>query len=102
MTDRAPAEAFHPSEFIREEMDARGWVVHDLALFMGGDYAANYLAMDLYLKIGPEQPGIRLGGVEVALARAFDVDAAFFSNLEYAWLNHVARTDGETLKETKP
>ena len=33
-TKRIPAEAFHPSVFIREEMAARGWTVDDLAIRM--------------------------------------------------------------------
>lgn len=28
---RVPAEAFHPGEFIREEMAARGWTIEELS-----------------------------------------------------------------------
>ena len=34
MPDPIPAEAFPPSDFIREEMEARGWSKRDLARHM--------------------------------------------------------------------
>jgi hypothetical protein len=50
---RTPAEAFHPSEFITEEMEARGWDRDELARRMGGGFAVTRLALDLYLDVGP-------------------------------------------------
>ncbi|MFH1747710.1 MAG: HigA family addiction module antitoxin [Planctomycetota bacterium] len=35
MTDRVPAEVFAPGEFLREELDARGWTQGDLAEILG-------------------------------------------------------------------
>jgi HTH-type transcriptional regulator / antitoxin HigA len=32
---RTPAEIFAPSEFIRDELEARGWTQEDLAQIMG-------------------------------------------------------------------
>jgi HTH-type transcriptional regulator / antitoxin HigA len=34
MPKRTPAEVFPPSEFIREELEARGWTVGELARIM--------------------------------------------------------------------
>ena len=34
MNDRIPAQVFPPGEFIKEEMDARGWTQHELAEIM--------------------------------------------------------------------
>ncbi|MCK4340252.1 MAG: HigA family addiction module antidote protein [Phycisphaerae bacterium] len=35
MTERVPAEVFAPGEFLREELDARGWTQGDLAEILG-------------------------------------------------------------------
>jgi HTH-type transcriptional regulator/antitoxin HigA len=35
MLKRVPAEVFPPGEFIREELEARGWTQDDLAQIMG-------------------------------------------------------------------
>lgn len=87
MNERIPAEAWHPSIYILEELDARGWSIADLAKRMPGDFAVNNLAMETYLLIGPGEPKLRIGDT-AGLAQAFDVDAALFTNLENAWLNH--------------
>ncbi len=47
------AEAFHPSIYIKEELEARGWDVDDLAKRMPGNYGINHLAIDMYLECGP-------------------------------------------------
>lgn len=64
----------HPGHYIREELDARGWSVADLATASG-------LGETLVLCI-------TLGEIRVdaclskALAKAFNVDADLFSNLQ--------------------
>lgn len=83
-TTRAPAEVFHPSIFIQEEMDARGWDRCELARRMGGDYRQRRLEIDLYFEVGPAEPNLLIGDAE-DLARAFGVSAEFFRNLEAAW-----------------
>jgi hypothetical protein len=80
----APAEVFHPSVFIREEMRARRWSRATLARHMPGDYIVNRLAIDLYLEIGPREPNLRLD--PEYFAGAFGVAPEFFRNLEAAWL----------------
>lgn len=88
MTERIPAEAFHPSEFIKDELEARGWSLADLVKRMPGDYGINYVALDFYLSVGPDEPGLRMGD-NTGIAQAFgDVDPQYFTNLERAWLDH--------------
>lgn len=84
-THRRPAEVFHPSVFIREEMRARRWSRRKLAERMGGNVAVNMLSIDLYFDVGPKEPNLRIGDGE-NFARALGVRAEFFRNLETAWL----------------
>ena len=80
-----PAEVFHPSEFILEEMAARGWELDDLAARMGGDPGRNELVAGLYLTC--RLPGLRIGDkTAAAFGRAFGVEPQLFLNLEAAWL----------------
>jgi hypothetical protein len=83
--DRAPAEVFHPSVFILEEMEARGWDQWELSRRMGGDAQINYVGLEFYFEIGPIEPDLRLGDGE-DFARAFGTSAEFWRNLEDAWL----------------
>lgn len=84
---RAIAEAFHPSQYIRDELEARGWSLDDLALRMGGDFGVNRLALDFYFELGPTEPDMRIGLQSAAqLGIAFSVSPALFLNLEKAWL----------------
>ena len=89
MSERTPAECWHPSVFIQEEMDARGWDRDELARRMGGDFGDVRIGLDFYFEIGPETPDLRIGDGE-DFARAFGVDAEFFLALEAAWLKYVA------------
>lgn len=82
------AEAFHPSIYIREELEARGWSVGDLAKRMPGDYGINHLAIDMYLECGPDEPTMKMGEMGPEISRAFGVSDQFFPNLEAAWLGH--------------
>lgn len=87
---RKPVEAVHPSAFIKDEMDARGWTIGDVASRMPGDYGVNHLAIDMYLELGRDEPMLRIGKMSAELAQAFGVDADLFANLERAWLEHPA------------
>ena len=84
---RRPAEVFHPSEFILDEMKARGWSRDDLALRMGGDFGIARLSLDFYLDVGPTEPDLRIGSEgATGFAAAFGTDPDYFLNLEKSWL----------------
>lgn len=75
MPTRIPAEVFPPGEFIRDELDARGWTQGDLAQIMGRP-----LQLVNELIAGKKQitPETALG-----LAKAFgDDDALYWMNLD--------------------
>ncbi len=90
---RIPAEAFHPSVFIKDELRARRWSKAKLAARMGGDTAINLLALDMYFIVGPGEPGCRLGDMVFQLGAAFGVSPAYFRNLEKAWLKRISRSE---------
>lgn len=92
------AEAFHPSIYIKDELEARGWSIDDLAKAMPGDYGINHTALDFYLEIGPDNPTMHLGDLAIEVSRAFGVDDSLFPNLERAWLEHPT-TKAAALKE---
>lgn len=75
---------FHPSVFILEEMEARGWTLGDLTMRMDGDPHLNRVALDLYLNVGPDDPDLLIGDGE-DLARAFGTSAEFWRRLEAGW-----------------
>jgi plasmid maintenance system antidote protein VapI len=87
---RKPAECFHPSVFIKEEMEARGWSMDDLALRMAeGDvrkFGVERLALDIYFEVGPTEPNLIIGDDSARmLAAVFDVNPEFFLNLQKSW-----------------
>jgi len=74
----------HPGYYIREEMEARGWLQRDLAFILGcSEQALN--------RILQEKQGIS-PDMAKALAEAFDVPAEFFANLQQAYDLSRART----------
>jgi plasmid maintenance system antidote protein VapI len=85
----------HPSAFIREEMNARGWTRWQLARRMGGDYIINLLCIDLYFEVGPATTNMRFGDMADSFALAFDVSPDYFRNLETLWLAERARARRE-------
>lgn len=78
----------HPSEYIVDELNERGWSVSDLANKMGhNDCVLNKLSLDLYFEVGPSKPNLQLGkNMGEKLARAFDVGSTLLFNLEKSWL----------------
>lgn len=67
----------HPGEFIREELDARGWSQRDLAYILGMPEQAVNLIASGKRGISPEMAR--------ALGKAFDVSADYFANLQQAY-----------------
>lgn len=79
-----PYKVPHPSKFIQDEVDARGWTLWDLAIRMGGDPGTNKLALDLYFAV--HDKSLLIGGDCAAqLGTAFDVSPELFLNLERSW-----------------
>lgn len=66
----------HPGEFLREELDARGWSQRDLAFILGMPEQAVNLIISGKRGISPE--------MAKALGNAFDVSAEYFANLQKA------------------
>lgn len=64
----------HPGEFIREELEARGWSQRDLAYILGMAEQAVNVIVSGKRGISPE--------MAKALGEAFDVSAEYFANLQ--------------------
>lgn len=85
MTERQIAEVFPPGEFIKEEIDARGWTQNDLAEIIG---KSQRLVSEVVLgKRGITPDTAR------ALADAFGTSAQFWMNLESAYQLSKLKTD---------
>jgi len=81
------AQCWHPSVFIVDEMEMRGWTIDDLAAHMGGDQATMQAALDLYISV--HSPNLSLCQIADALALAFGIPADHFTRLErdyWAWV----------------
>ncbi len=71
------AEVPHPGEFIKDEIEARGWLQRDLAYVLGvSDQAINPI-MSGKRGISPE--------MALALSKAFDISPEYFMNLQKAY-----------------
>ena len=87
LIERKSAEVFHPSVYIKDELEARGWTLDMLAMRMGPEFGINRLSLDFYFEFGPTEPNMRIGEVSAkALGRAFGVSPQFFLNMEKEWL----------------
>jgi len=67
----------HPGEFIREELEARGWLQRDLAYILGMSEQAVNMIVSGKRGISPE--------MAKALSQAFDVNPEFFANLQKSY-----------------
>ena len=67
----------HPGEFVREELEARGWSQRDLAYILGVPEQAVNMITSGKRGISPE--------MAKALGTAFDVSAEYFANLQQAY-----------------
>ena len=87
MAIRTPAEVFPPGDFIRDELEARGWTQGDLAEIMGRPVQAISELITGKKQITPE--------TAIGLARAFgDDDALYWLRLDNVYrLSHVKPVD---------
>ncbi len=92
MNDRKPAQVFPPGEFIRDELEERGWTQSDLAKIMGRPLPALNLIISGKKSITP--------GTAVELGSAFGTSAEFWLNLEAGFqLSKVKSKDQGNIRE---
>jgi HTH-type transcriptional regulator/antitoxin HigA len=77
MADRIPAQCFHPGEHIKDEMEARGWDVVELAKRMGVHNMPVEIAMSLIECKQNITPNIAFG-----LRRAFGTSPDLWMSLQ--------------------
>jgi len=83
----AKAEVFPVGDFIKEEMEARGWGLGDLINRMGGDILVNALTLDLIVNVHDRD--ILLGEVTAReLGKAFGTSEEYWLGLDRAWREH--------------
>lgn len=86
MLNSVPAEVFPPGEFIREELEARGWTQEDLAQIMGRPLRLVNELINAKKQIMPETAR--------GLADAFGTDALYWMNLDSTYrLSHAKPAD---------
>jgi HTH-type transcriptional regulator/antitoxin HigA len=95
MTTRTPAEVFPPGDFIRDELDARGWTQGDLAQIMGRPVQLVNELVSGKKQITPE--------TALGLAKAFgDDDALYWMNLDNVYrLAHATPADESVGRRAK-
>ena len=74
---RPIAQAFPPGDFIREELEARGWTQRDLAEILGRPAQVISAIVNAKREVTPE--------TAVALGAAFGTSAEFWLGLESAY-----------------
>jgi HTH-type transcriptional regulator/antitoxin HigA len=77
MTARRPAEVFPPGDFLREEMEARGWTQTDLADMLGWSTTLVHQLLMGERSITPE--------TAQGLAAALGTSPEFWMNLDAAY-----------------
>jgi HTH-type transcriptional regulator/antitoxin HigA len=77
MNTRTPAEVFSPGEFIRDELEARGWTQGDLAQIIGRPQASVNLIVNDKRGITPE--------TAILFSGAFGTSPEFWLNLDSAY-----------------
>src|SRR5713226_10705368 len=82
MSQRIPAEVFPPGEFLREELETRGWTQADLAELMGRPLRSINEIINGKKAITAE--------TAIGLGDAFGTSAEYWMNLESLYRLHVA------------
>lgn len=91
MSARIPAETFPPGEFVRDEMEARGWTQGTLAEALGEPMCLVDEIIAGTRAITPETAH--------GLAEAFGTDPRFWMNLETAYqLWKTSHRNGEAMR----
>ena len=80
----------HPGEFVREELDARGWLQRDLAYILGVPEQAVNMIVSGKRGVSPD--------MAKALGKAFDVSATYFANLQKAYEMSNARAPDPSIE----
>jgi HTH-type transcriptional regulator / antitoxin HigA len=92
MNNRTPAEVFPPGEFIRDELEERGWTQADLAKITGRPLPTINLIINGKTSITPE--------TAIELSNAFGTSPQFWLNLETAYqLSKVKSEGNEIIRE---
>lgn len=91
MTEKfVPSEATHVSEFIQEELDARGWTRQEVYERLGYD-KLDCCAFDLLMEV--QDKGLLMDKkLSEGLGYVFTVDPNLFLNLHEAWRTHPSTT----------
>lgn len=92
--NRVPAEVFHPGEFLRDELEARGWTQADLAEILGRPLKTVNEVIVGKKAITPETAR--------GLAAAFGTSAQFWMNLESAYQLHRAGANEAAARDCDP
>lgn len=77
------AEGFPVGEYIKDELEARGWSTRDCAERMGGDVDLDHLTLDLHLCVSPDHAA---HDATMSEETARGLEIAFGSSAE-TWLN---------------
>ena len=83
---REPAQVFHISEFLCEEIEARGWTTADVAARMKTPQGPvrDMLALDMLICV--HEDNLQMGDEQCeGIARAFSVSPEFIRGLDDAW-----------------
>lgn len=91
MNNRTPAEVFTPGEFIRDELDERGWTQADLAKITGRPLPTINLIINGKTSITPE--------TAIGLSNAFGTSAQFWLNLETAYQLSKIEANNEPVRQ---
>ncbi len=83
MSQRIPAEVLAPGEFLREELETRGWTQADLAERMGRPLRSINEIINGKKAVTAE--------TAIGLGHAFGTSAEYWLNLEMSYRLHVAR-----------